>query len=40
MLALTSEQVAGSLSYSMQYLSLAAAIGALAFGIYRVTHPK
>jgi hypothetical protein len=34
MLALTSEQVAGSLSYSMQYLVLAAAVGALTFGIY------
>jgi hypothetical protein len=40
MLALTSEQVAGSLSYSMQYLALAAAVGALAFGIYRATRPK
>jgi hypothetical protein len=37
MLALTSEQVAGSLSYSMQYLALAAAVGALAFGIYHAT---
>ena len=37
MLALTSEQVSGSLSYSVNYLLLAAAVGALAFGIYRAT---
>lgn len=33
MLALTSEQVSGSLSYTAQYLILAAAVGALAFGV-------
>ncbi len=40
MLALTSEQVAGSLSYSGQYLALAAAIGALAFGVHSATHQE
>src|SRR5215207_1188160 len=40
MLALTSEQVSGSLSYSMQYLVVAAAVGALAFAIYRATKPR
>src|SRR5512146_1425122 len=35
MLALTSEQVSGSLNYSVNYLLAAAAVGAVAFGIYR-----
>jgi hypothetical protein len=37
MLALTSEQVSGSLSYSVNYLLVAGAVGALAFGIYRAS---
>ena len=40
MLALTSEQVAGSLTYGGQYLALAAGIGAIAFGIYHATRPR
>lgn len=40
MLALTSEQVSGSLSYSMQYLALAAGLGAIAFGIYHAARPR
>ena len=40
MLARTTEQVSGSLYDSAQYLLLAAAAGALAYGVCRLSNPR